>query len=380
MISVGIITMHKVWNAGSSLQAYALQRIIEDLGYDAQLIDYEYPNIEHRAFANNVKDANSLNLWGAMKLLIQKIKARFLKSKHNELYSSFYNKYFHCTNIAYNSRRSLFDNVPEFDIYVTGSDQVWNPQYIGFDTSYLLDFIPDNAVRISYAASFSNNSIPSYMEGDYARCLSKYKAISVREESGKQLVHKLIGKDATVCCDPTLLLNKEQWSKLAADSSLRIKKKFILIYIMGYAYDPYPGIYKHINDVVDFFKLPVIFYNSRRGTYKPPYGEIHIKECGPAEFLWLFENASFVITDSFHGTAFSLNFNKPFISVVKEIENADSRVYNLLVIAGTTDRAVVCGEDFELNENIIKEPSCLKLEGLRDSSLEYLKTQLNHKQ
>lgn len=377
MKSVGIITMHKVWNAGSALQAYALQRVIEDLGYDAQLIDYEYPNIEHRAFANNVKDVNSLNLWGAMKLLIQKIKARFLKSKHNELYSSFYNKYFHCTNIAYNSRRSLFDNVPEFDIYVTGSDQVWNPQYIGFDTSYLLDFIPDNAVRISYAASFSNNSIPSYMEGDYARCLSKYKAISVREESGKQLVHKLIGKDATVCCDPTLLLNKEQWSMLAADSSLRIKKKFILIYIMGYAYDPYPGIYKHINEVVKLLKLPVIFYNSRRGKYKPPFGEICINECGPADFLWLFKNASFVITDSFHGTAFSLNFQKPFISVIKEIENADSRVYNLLVSAGATDRAVVCGEDFELKEAIIKEPSTSKLEELREGSLAYLRTHLN---
>lgn len=377
MKSVGIITMHKVWNAGSALQAYALQRVIEDLGYDAQLIDYEYPNVEHRAFANNVKEFNTLDIWGVIKLLVQKIKTKFIRHKHSELYSSFYNKYFHCTDKAYNSRKSLFDNVPEFDIYVTGSDQVWNPQYIGFDTSYLLDFVPDNAVRISYAASFSINNIPSYMEGEYTRCLSKYKVISVREESGSHLVNKLIGEDATVCCDPTLLLDKEQWSKVAEDSSLCIKKKFILIYIMGYAYDPYPGIYKHIDEVVNFLKLPVIFYNSRRGTYKPPYGEIRVDECGPTEFLWLFKNASFVITDSFHGTAFSLNFQKPFISVIKEIENADSRVYNLLVSAGATDRAVICGEDFELKEAIIKEPSTSKLEELREGSLAYLRTHLN---
>ena len=377
MKSVGIITMHKVWNAGSALQAYALQRVIEDFGYDAQLIDYEYPNVEHRAFANNVKEVNTLDIWGVIKLLVQKIKTKFIRHKHSELYSSFYNKYFHCTDKAYNSRKSLFDNVPEFDIYVTGSDQVWNPKYIGFDTSYLLDFVPDNAIRISYAASFSSNSIPSFMEGDYARCLSKYKAISVREESGKLLVNKLIGTDSTVCCDPTLLLNKEQWSKVAGDSSLQIKKKYILIYIMGYAYDPYPGIYKHINEVVKLLKLPVIFYNSRRGKYKPPFGEICINECGPAEFLWLFKNASFVITDSFHGTAFSLNFQKPFISVIKEVENTDSRVYNLLVSSCATDRAVVCGEDFELNENIIKEPSCIKLEELREGSLAYLRSQLN---
>ncbi|MCM1221092.1 MAG: polysaccharide pyruvyl transferase family protein [Bacteroides sp.] len=372
MKTVGIITMHKVWNAGSALQAYALQRTVEDMGFAVKLIDYQYPNIEHSAFAGCVKDVKSLDIKGAIRLVAQLVKVKLMKSKHTTLYNSFYDKYFRCTKSVYTSRKSLYEHTPLFDIYITGSDQVWNPQYIGFDTSYLLDFVPENAKRISYASSFSTNSIPFFLKRDYARCLSKYDSISVREESGKQLVNELTNKDATVCCDPTLLLSKEQWGKIAEDSVLHTGKKYILVYVMGYAYDPYPSIYKHIDKVANELKLPVVFFNSRRGKYNAPFGELKIQDLGPAEFLWLFKNASFVMTDSFHGTAFSLNFQRPFISVIKEIGNSDSRVYNILKVTNTTERAVVCDDDPDSYSLNMSAPASVEIEKLRNESIQYL--------
>ena len=378
MKKVGMITMHQVWNAGSALQAYALQYIIETLGYEAKLIDYKYPNLEHAAFSNNIKEVCSLNFKGALKVLFYIVRSYFVKSSHRRAYTNFYERYFKRTDLEYVSRKSLLENPPQFDIYVTGSDQVWNPQYVGFDTSYLLDFVPEHAKRLSYASSFSTNNIPSYMHDDYARCLIKYDNISVREQSGKRIVEGLIHKNATVCCDPTLLLDDKQWGNLACESIFKVSRKYILVYIMGYAYNPYPMIYQHIDSVSKKLKLPVLFYNTRRGKYKAPYGEIKVDGLGPLEFLWLFQNAAFVVTDSFHGTAFSLNFKRPFISVIEKKDGSDSRVYNLLETTGTQHRAILCSKP-TIHDEVYQELTTTnegRLNELRRNSKKYLQDAL----
>lgn len=378
MKKVGIITMHKVWNAGSALQAYALQYITETLGYEAKLIDYKYPNLEHAAFSNNIKEVRSLNFKGALRVLFYIVKSYFVRNSHSRAYTIFYERYFKCTDLEYVSRKSLLEDPPQFDIYVTGSDQVWNPQYVGFDTSYMLDFVPEHAKRLSYASSFSTNNIPSYMHDDYARCLIKYDSISVREQSGKKLVEGLIHKNATVCCDPTLLLDDKQWGNLACESNFKVSRKYILVYIMGYAYDPYPMIYQHIDSVSKKLKLPVLFYNTIRGKYKAPYGKIKVDGLGPLEFLWLFQNAAFVVTDSFHGTAFSLNFKRPFISVIEKKDGSDSRVYNLLETTGTQHRAILCSKP-TIHDEVYQELTTTneeRLNELRQYSKKYLQDAL----
>lgn len=379
MTKVGIITMHKVWNAGSALQAYALQHIVANLGYDVELIDYVYPNWEHTAYQQSDKDFPQHSYLGLCKSFISQVKAKWSAKDPMALYYKFYAEQFNDSAVCYQSRKSLLENPPICDIYVTGSDQVWNPNYIGFDTNFFLAFAPASAKRISYASSFSVSSVPAYLREIYASELNNYSHLSVREASGKALVKELTGKEAEVCLDPTLLLDRKSWLKLADASSIRIDEPYLLIYIMGYAYSPYPDIYRHIEAVNKELNLPIVWLNGVEGHYHIKFRKKQISLTGPYEFLYLFANAAFVVTDSFHGTAFSLNMEREFISVVKSLEGSDSRMMNLLRSVGASSRARVCKEavhEEEAQPKVNYEQVRENLVQLRKQSIEYLECAL----
>ena len=333
MKRIGIITMHKVWNVGSALQAYATQKSIETLGYYCELIDYEYPNVEHRAAQGVVIEPKDYGLIGALRIVAQKIKA-ILKRKKVNLYEKFYKEYFKCSKEEYKTRNSLMEAPPEYDIYLTGSDQVWNPRFIGYDTNFFLDFVPEGKRKVSYASSFSSNKMPEHFCKLYSEKLLKYDSISVRESSAKKNVEEMIGKNVEIVCDPTILLNSEQWERISVASTIKPKVDYLLVYVLGYAYNPYPYIYNYIERVNEKMKLPVIYLNTQKGRLAGKYKEIIVNNWGPIEFLYLVKNAKFIITDSFHGTAFSLNFGTPFISCIKSKDSADSRMLDLLKKVG----------------------------------------------
>lgn len=372
---IGIITMHKVQNVGSALQAYATQKSIEELGYSSELIDYEYPNIEHRASLGIVVEAKNFSIKEAIRLVAQKIKAKFVKKSEN-LFKKFYQDFFKCSDKEYKTRSSIMENPPLYDIYITGSDQVWNPQYIGFDTNYFLDFAPENSKKISYASSFSTSDIPSHLFNIYSKKLSEYCAISVRESSAFEIVKKMTGKSPSVVCDPTILLNDEEWTKLGNKSIFKTEEQYILVYVLGYAYNPYPEIYNYIERVNKELNLPIIYLSTIKGRLKNRCKEIRIDNWGPIEFLYLIKNAKFVITDSFHGTAFSLNFGTPFISCVKSKESSDSRMLDLLKIVKSEDRAVTYNANDKISFDPISETTKNAIKEYRALSLEYLKVSL----
>ena len=373
--------MHKVWNAGSALQAYALQQVVANLGYDVELIDYVYPNREHTAYQQSNKEFSQQSYWGLFKSFISQVKAKWSAKDPMALYYKFYAEQFSDSAVCYQSRKSLLENPPVYDIYVTGSDQVWNPNYVGFDTNFFLAFAPANAKRISYASSFSVSSVPTYMKEVYASELNKYSHLSVREASGKTLIKEFTGKDAEVCLDPTLLLDRTAWLKLADASSLHIDEPYLLVYIMGYAYNPYPEIYRHIEAVNKERKLPIVWLNGVKGHYQIKLRQKEINLTGPYEFLYLFANASFVVTDSFHGTAFSLNMERDFISVVKSLQGSDSRIMNLLRAVGANSCARVCTEPVPEQGALTStnyEQIRKKLAQLRNNSIEYLERALKN--
>ena len=165
-------------------------------------------------------------------------------------------------SVRYRSDRELFANPPLYDAYVVGSDQVWNPQYIGFDTSFFLDFAPEGARRISYASSFTINKLPYVFNNVYKNELVKFAHISVRERSGINIVKELTGKDSINVCDPTLLLSADQWSVLAEQSMFKTDQHFILVYFMAYAYNPYPDVFDYIDRVYKQLNLPIVFFNA----------------------------------------------------------------------------------------------------------------------
>ena len=200
MKKVGIITMHKVVNYGSALQAYALQRVIEKLGYDCEIIDYVYPNEYH------LSQYPKLPAWKSWVLFLIQMLYGFPQKKRIKLFERFYKDYLKLSPVCYKSREQLQGNPPHYDIYVTGSDQVWNPKSIVEDTSFMLSFVRNDVHKISYAASFATDSIPDRFRGLYKAYLDMYSAISVREKNGIEIIRNLIEKKSELVLYPTILL------------------------------------------------------------------------------------------------------------------------------------------------------------------------------
>ena len=370
---VGIITMHKVVNYGSALQAYALQRKIDDLGFESFLIDYTYPN-EYLLSERTIK----LSIRKIIKVICVRLFffLFYKKKKQLQLFNQFWKNNFQLTEI-YRNKKEIFDNPPDFDVYVTGSDQVWNPVHMKGDPTFFCDFVKNGNKRISYAASFSSGDIDINYKLAYREYLNKYAFISVRENKGVDVVNNLIRKDAICVCDPTLLLTKDEYSHLSNQSTLNIDKPYILAYILNYNFNPYPTIQEVIDKIKRKTKLPVVYLlcNTLNATFKP--NSKIISAAGPNEFLWLFQHASYIVTSSFHGVAFSLIFEKQFYAVT-ENTSKDGRIRSLLEETGTGTRMILTGDDVdslsvdELDYSLVRD----KLENYRNKSIEFLQKSL----
>lgn len=366
---IGIITMHRVQNNGSALQAYALQKKINDLGYYSEIIDYVFPNKLHRKVPENIfiKCAKQIrHLLGDAILGFP----NYIRLKR---FYQFYKNYYKLSKRTYSLKEELDNNPPSYDLLVTGSDQVWGPMNIGKDTTFMLSFCKDDSIpRISYSASFATDNIPEEFKPLYAIFLSKYQFISVRESSGIKIINDLIQKDATVVCDPTLLLNKYEWSKIASDSRITIKQPYILVYILTYAYNPYPEIDNIIQELQNQLGLHVIYLDGKLSDYKKKNSTV-IRNAGPCEFVKLFMDAKYVITTSFHGTAFALNFSVPLYSVIKSTSGSDSRIFSLLKLVGAENRAIIIDTDILKVEPMDYNTTSKNIETLREESKYYLR-------
>ena len=333
MKKVGIITMHKVINYGSALQAYALQRTIEKLGYDCEIIDYIYPNEYH------LSRYPKLPAWKSWILFIIQLLYGFPQKKRVKLFERFYKDYLKLSPVCYESREQLQDNPPCYDIYVTGSDQVWNPKSIVEDTSFMLSFVRNDVHKISYAASFATDSIPDRFRRLYKAYLDMYSAISVREKNGIEIIRNLIGKKAELVLDPTILLEAEEYNLIADKSVVSINEPYILAYLLSYKFDPHPYVEHIVKYVQKKTGYKVVLLSVADTKMLFTSNAVRLQNVGPSEFVYLFKHASFVVTTSFHGTAFSVIYNKPFYTLVQP-NSSDDRVTSLLKPLGLEKRLV----------------------------------------
>lgn len=343
-MKIGIITMHKVLNFGSALQAFALQKYIEDnISEDVCLIDYDYPNKEHKKF---IKSKQSLSL--KIRLFLVQIIGSFLKNrrKRQVRYDFFYNKYFRLSDVRYQSHDDINMNPPLCDVYITGSDQVWNVNTMNNDGAFYLDFAPAGSIKISFGASFSTSSVPERFVEQIKTYLSSYSMIGLREASGVNLV-KSLGLNQNIqifnTCDPTLLLTKKDYDIIANDSNIRIEGDYILVYYLAY-YNSEPALSDVIRKAVEKYKCKVMLIGYRFIPYKGEYQ--YINGIGPAEFLWLYNHATFVVSCSFHGTIFSIINRKPFYTIVPPGGN-DNRSKDLLHAVKMDQRAILSTADNE---------------------------------
>ena len=369
--TVGMITMHKVINYGSALQAYALQKVIADMGYGCEIIDYIFPNNYH--LSEQELQARKIT-WKSYVKKYMPVKSawRNIQIKHYKI-KRFWGKHFKLSSMTYSTPGELQSSTPVYDIYVTGSDQVWNPRFMKGDPSFFLSFTPEGAQKVAFSPSFACAEIPDSHVPAYKKLLSEYTHISVREQNGAQIVKNLLDRNVPVTLDPTLLLTPVEWKRLCpAPKKKSPRQQYILAYVLNYAFNVVPYIYDLIKHVQKELGYEVIFLGVVPKELK------HVAKSaigvGPIEFLDFFENASFVVSSSFHGTSFAANYNIPFYTVVDGNTGNDDRQLSLMRTLGIESRAVPVGTDFSAlkqDEWDAEEVQC-NLAIQRDSSLLYL--------
>lgn len=333
-MKIGIITIHKVINFGSALQAYALQKYLQSsTNADVELIDYIYPNEYH--YSHRPKHSAKAFVLSNLKKFKHWIKG----NKTPRYYRNFYDKFFNLSTKTFYSPEMIKRDAPQYDLYITGSDQVWNINCLHNDPAMYCDFAPYGSKIISFGASFSNKSLPQEYHILIRDYLNKYSAIGVREKSSLDLL-KCIGVNNTipqVCnSDPTLLLDAKDYDELARQSQIHIEGDYILVYLLDYAYDPEPTITQVTELAVEELGCKVVRLLKTHFAYA---GNTEVVEyAGPCEFAWLFKHAKFVITSSFHGTMFSLIYRKPFTTIVPGADHQDCRSKDFLKLIGLEDR------------------------------------------
>ncbi|UKK59574.1 polysaccharide pyruvyl transferase family protein [Prevotella communis] len=370
-MKIGIITMHKVLNYGSALQAFALQRKISELGYESEIIDYIFPpHKKTRITLQSVID----NVFVFLRAVVM----GFPKKKKERRFQEFYDAFYRLSPQSYNAEKIIQD-VPKYDVYMTGSDQVWNPRYIGTDTNFLLSFAPQDKPKISYASSFATSSIPEGSKKFYEKYLKEYSCISVRESTGSFLVQDVAGKKSMVCCDPVFLLNRDQWDTVAEKARKRNEDKYILVYALYYMFDPYPELLQIIDNVQKTLGYKVLYLDGRKEDAFRPNSSV-LKAEGPSEFVSLVKNAELVITSSFHGVAFSLIYERPLMAIVRKEDKTDSRIPSLLKIAGAEKSLVAYDSNLKLSRvelyHLRNDSTCLTQ--YIESSIDYLNNSLNN--
>ena len=346
-MKVAIITCHRTYNYGAVLQAYALQQFLVSRGHIVEIIDY-YPQYV-KCHDNSLKG----------------LPKRFIKlpdiSRCKKTFGKFLNEKLILTSKTYETFDKLKNANFEFDMFITGSDQVWNMNmHNGMDDSYFLSFAPPKAKRISYAASIAMDSITEEQQNRFKTMLDDYFAVSVREQSGADLLRS-IGISSEVVCDPVYLLDSNTWSN--TERKMDINEKYILIY----AFYQQKEIFEKAHEIAKdkgykVYSVGASYLNAFMNVDK------YFWAVSPEEFIWLINNAEMVLTNSFHGLSFSLILNVPVLSYRTKTQG-NSRIIDLLKKIDIR---------FENKGNLLAEVTDYsviqnKLSEYRTQSIEYLK-------
>ena len=361
-MKIRTITCHQSLNHGAMLQAYALATHLRSLGHDVKVIDYTppYMNSKHRI-------PPSYDYWGVRSLyLLVKWPEDYEGRIRKRVLKPFLHKYIPVTVIRYNSIGQLRQNPPEADLYIAGSDQIWNTTFQnGLDPAFYLDFGTPKR-RISYAASFATPNLADGAEDFVKDKLSRLDAISVREESGR-LILKELGYDGVVVVDPVFLLSPEQWKVI--DDGQPKQERYILTYDFEKKGESIGTVAKRLARLADCKIYSV-------SPFRQKYAHQNFVNVGPDMFVSLVKNAQCVIGNSFHGAAFSMIFEKDFF-VVNRKDGLNVRMQDLLNRYGLSRRLISPDvSDESLMTDIYYKPVQEKLQQDIDFSKSFLQHQI----
>lgn len=365
-MNVGILTYHFALNYGAALQCYALRKAIVDEGYNCSILNLITSNQERNNSLHN-KRKGLKNI--AMRFALAPFnESRKIKSKK---FNDFSVNYFNLTRRCEDEKglKNIIDE-NEISSIVCGSDQVWNPHIEDFTELFFLPF-DTNAKKIGYAVSIGGSSFDDLKP--YEEEIKRFDSIAVREKSSTKTVNQVGGLAVSETVDPTLLIERKEWDHLAEKSRKKIDEPYMICYFLKK--EIFNQEYRFAREIAKKKNLKLYFINQRfsaRSFYPNTLFDV-----GPEDFLSLFKNASCICTDSFHGTLYSLIFNKDFYSLVPTTDYPDTRRQDILSNVGLSRRCVFLDDvkiDYEsINYTKVEE----EIELLRNRSREFLKVSLN---
>ncbi|MBQ5982968.1 MAG: polysaccharide pyruvyl transferase family protein [Prevotella sp.] len=360
-MKVANITLQAINNYGSVLQTFATEQVFRQIGCDVFTINY----IRETARLNSFwKIILSKSL--PPKLKIKKLITRYVIPKNNRVdVMEFYRKnQLHLTEKTYYSDTDLENDCPEADIYCTGSDQTWNTICQGdVPKAFFLHFVPKGKKKISFSASFGIPVLPQKDKEEVKELLSTYSAISVRESSGLDILDDL-GLKGTLVLDPTLVVNPQFWNDYAAPRT--IEEDYLLAYQLNRNF----RFTKYMKDFAQHHHLKIVQLRSRKDT-KLENG-ICLTTVTPQEWLSLIKHAKYVLTDSFHATAFSTIFHRDFMIIPPPRFN--SRISDYLSLINLKNRIITNFDDYSYcNVPIDYSYIDTTLKREREKSLDFLR-------
>jgi len=360
MKRIGIFTYMQT-NYGAILQAYALQHYLRSLGNDVEIIDFttELHLIDHKVFKRYPTSKIKNFIINCLTLLW------FFPLRRREKRNMAFKKKNYNFSARFSTKEDILSNPPQEDVYVTGSDQVFNLNSPYYEV-YYLNFPKGKSKKIAYAPSFGISNFSNELKDKILPYLQDFDALSCRETSGAAYMSMITGRNIPTVVDPVLLLSADEWTEVA---TVGTKQKYILVYDLNGGYELI-SVAKRVKKELN---LPIYCIT---GNYMNRYeADKTILDAGPSEFLGYFKNASFVVTDSFHGTSFALIFSVPFLTYIA-VKETSGRISSLLEKTGLQERMIYSSQRGKYwSDNHTTKPN-VNLAALISSSKDYLKRSL----
>lgn len=383
-MKIGVMTYCNCDNYGAELQAYALHHVLRDMGHDSEVIDFERVPITAKQKELLYKRAifqrlryGVMGAFDVVGLIVQMLLRKMIKrnscvteslTRGRDAFEAFWSDVPHTRKVQENELSLL-----QYDAYIAGSDQIWNWLKTGDLSAYFLSFVK-HGKKIAYAASYSDNEMPSEYIEVYRKGLNNLDNISVREVDGKALLQPLTEKNIEVVLDPTLLRTSDWWASVWSDR-IKVSEPYIFSYSLNTSS-------RYIEILRRYAKMQGLrIVNVTSSMSNLDYPEVfNVFDAGPREFLHLLAHAKVVFTNSFHGTIFSINFKKQFLSILNPASTTNSRILSITNLLGLSSRVVTDLNSVQalkvVDKKIDFELVHQRLEALKAKSLNYLREAL----
>lgn len=382
MSKVGLAVCYDTKNFGSQLQVLATVKKVEECGCEAEIIRYNkkitptfiiqtIPRLFNVSFLKSKLSGSERD-----KKLKQKPELMIQVRKRNQRFDEFVKKYFsEYFSEVYNGWETLVKEcATNYDEFLCGSDQLWLPNNLG-SHFYTLEFAPDNKPKIAYATSFGVSQIPERQKKATTKYLNRFQWLSTRELAGQKIIQELTGKKASVVCDPTLLFDAKGWAQMLPERKV-VEEPYAFCYFLGTNEE-------HRKAADEFkrktgLKLVTCPYLDNFVETDQQFGDIQMFDMDAADFVNLIRHAEYILTDSFHGSVFSILHHKKFMTFNRftaGTNSRNSRIDSLCTLLGLSERRFN-GDVMDVEKDVDYLAVEEKLSKLRADSIEYLEAAL----